>query len=251
MIKEAKVNGSFSKKTILVTGAGGGIARILINSLLQNGATVYAVDINEKSLNSLEYETDRNAKLKTILSDLSSDTSCQHVVRNITELHGLVHLAGIFEPDNMSVGDTEGVFDPVIQANLRNIYSLFIACRSLLLKCDSSRVILTSSIAFNRGGYSHSAYSAAKGGLVGLARSLARREAPNILVNAIAPGLIDTSMPTNFIKQQGLENVLAQIPLKRLGQASEISGLIEFLLGPNASYITGQLINADGGMSNN
>ena len=82
-------------------------------------------------------------------------------------------------------------------------------------------------------------------------RSLARREAPRILVNAVAPGIIDSPMPADLIAKRGIENVLAQIPLGRLGRVSEISGVIEFLLGPNASYVTGQLINADGGLSNN
>ena len=242
---------SFSEKSVLITGAGGSIGRVLVYSLIKNGATIYAVDSNDESLQDLRAGIGADGKLQTILSDLQSDVECENVVKNIPKLHGLVHLAGIFEPDEMIAGDTEEVFDPVLQANLRNIYSLFIACRPLLLRCDCSRVILTSSIAFNRGGYSHTAYSAAKGGVVGFMRSLARREAPKILVNAVAPGILDSPMPANMIAKRGIGNVLAQIPLGRLGRASEISGVIEFLLGPNASYVTGQLINADGGMSNN
>ena len=242
---------NFSEKSVLVTGAGGSIGRVLVNSLMKNGATVYAVDSSDKSLKNLEAEIGGNGKLQTILSDLQGDAVCENVVVDIPKLHGLVHLAGIFEPDEMIVGDTEAVFDPTIEANLRNIYSLFIACKPLLLRSDCSRVILTSSIAFNRGAYLHTAYSAAKGGVVGFMRSLARREAPKILVNAVAPGIIDSPMPADMIAKRGIENVLAQIPLGRLGRASEISGVIEFLLGPSASYVTGQVINADGGLSNN
>ena len=155
---------NFSEKSVLVTGAGGSIGRVLVNSLMKNGATVYAVDSSDKSLKNLEAEIGGNGKLQTILSDLQGDAVCENVVVDIPKLHGLVHLAGIFEPDEMIVGDTEAVFDPTIQANLRNIYSLFIACKPLLLRSDCSRVILTSSIAFNRGAYLHTAYSAAKGG---------------------------------------------------------------------------------------
>ena len=111
---------SFSEKSVLVTGAGGSIGRVLVNSLMKNGATVYAVDSNDKSLNDLEAEIGGNGKLRKILSDLQSDAACENVVEDIPKLHGLVHLAGIFEPDEMIAGDTEEVFDPVLQANLYN-----------------------------------------------------------------------------------------------------------------------------------
>ena len=93
------------------------------------------------------------------------------------------------------------------------------------------------------------AYSAAKGGIVGLTRALSRKLAPDIRVNAIAPGVIRTRMTDQVIARQGNER-LAQIPLQRFGQPSEIATVIRFLCGADASYVTGQTITVDGGMSN-
>ena len=109
-------------------------------------------------------------------------------------------------------------------------------------------MVVVSSLAFNRGAPFHTAYSAAKGALVGMMRSLARKEAPNILINAVAPGFIDTSMPQQIIQKRGLDTVMAEIPLKRLGHPSEVSSVIRFLLSSESSYVTGQLINVDGGI---
>ena len=93
------------------------------------------------------------------------------------------------------------------------------------------------------------AYSAAKGGIVGLTRALSRKLAPDIRVNAIAPGVIRTRMTDQVIARQGNER-LAQIPLQRFGQPSEIATVIRFLCGTDASYVTGQTITVDGGMTN-
>ena len=138
-------------KKILITGASGGIGSELVNSLLQDGAIVYAVDMNEDGLANLMSKNENSENLHIKCSDLSDEQDCQELVQDIDELHGLVHLAGIFVPDDMIKGDTEKVYDPVMQANIRNIYSLFISCRSKLLLCNSSRVVLVSSVAFNRG----------------------------------------------------------------------------------------------------
>jgi NAD(P)-dependent dehydrogenase (short-subunit alcohol dehydrogenase family) len=81
-----------------------------------------------------------------------------------------------------------------------------------------------------------------------MARSLARKEAPKILVNAVAPGFIDTNMPQKIIAKRGIENVIGEIPMMRLGTPDETAGVIQFLLGPDSSYVNGQVINVDGGI---
>ena len=101
---------------------------------------------------------------------------------------------------------------------------------------------------FNRGAYFHTAYSGAKGAIVGMARSLARREAPNILVNVVAPGIIDTPMIRDLVKARGQQAIVQEIPVQRIGTAYEVSAVIRFLLSEDASYITGQVINVDGGI---
>ncbi len=81
-----------------------------------------------------------------------------------------------------------------------------------------------------------------------MARSLARKEAPQVLVNVVAPGFIDTSMPQQIIAKRGIDKVLGEVPMKRLGTADEVASVIQFLLGPDSAYITGQVINVDGGI---
>ena len=153
-----------------------------------------------------------------------------------------------FEPDNFVIGDTKNVFDQSINANVRNFYSLFIAAKPALRASSNARIVLCSSVAFNRGAYFHTAYSGAKGAIVGMARSLARREAPNILVNVVAPGIIDTPMIRDLVKARGQQAIVQEIPVQRIGTAHEVSAVIRFLLSEDASYITGQVINVDGGI---
>lgn len=238
----------FDGKTIVVTGASGGIGVPLVSRLISAGARVIAVDINADALEDLKAQASVPANLICHCSSMDDEAACAKIVKNEDKIYGLVHLAGIFVPDSMEQNDTENIFDPVMAANIRNVYSLYIAARDALLRQTGARVVLVSSLAFRRGAPSHTAYSAAKGALVGMARSLARREAPHILVNAVAPGLIDTAMPAQMIQKRGIETVLAGIPLKRLGSPDEVASVIQFLLGPDSSYMTGQVLNVDGGI---
>ncbi len=238
----------FDGKTIVVTGASGGIGVPLVTRLINGGARVIAVDVNAEALDALKAHVSVPANLVCHRSAMDDEAACTQIVEQEDTLYGLVHLAGIFVPDGMEPDDTENIYDPVMAANIRNVYSLYIAARDALLQQPGARVVLVSSLAFRRGAPMHTAYSAAKGALVGMARSLARRDAPHILVNAVAPGLIDTSMPAQLIQKRGLENVQAEIPLKRLGDPDEVASVIQFLLGPDSSYMTGQVLNVDGGI---
>lgn len=238
----------FAGKTIMVTGAAGGIGTPLVKMLLEAEAEVIAVDVSEQGLNRLKEETGATARLSCLVSTLQDEAACKQILQGTTRLYGLVHLAGIFVPDDMAAGDTEAVYDPVMAANIRNLYSLYIAARPCLLEETGSRVVVASSLAFRRGAPWHVAYSAAKGALAGFIRSLARREAPHILFNGVAPGLIDTSMPATLIEKRGIDNVLAEIPMKRLGRPDEVASVIRFLLSDDSGYMTGQLLNIDGGM---
>ena len=238
----------FNGKTILVTGAAGGIGGCLVQMLLKAEAKVIAIDQDASGLSTLSNMTQRSPNLTIIPSNLADETSAVDALKGVEALYGLVHLAGTFDPDNFVIGDTKNVFDQSINANVRNFYSLFIAAKPALRASSNARIVLCSSVAFNRGAYFHTAYSGAKGAIVGMARSLARREAPNILVNVVAPGIIDTPMIRDLVKARGQQTIVQEIPVQRIGKAYEVSAVIRFLLSEDASYITGQVINVDGGI---
>ena len=238
----------FQNNNIIVTGGAGGIGVALIKSLLKNGARLTAIDCNQKSLDQLNIIDRHTGSLHCIQSSLRSPLDCEKAISSVKKIHSLVHLAGVFTPDSMIENDAEDIFDPVINSNLRSAYNMTIAALPKFEKPGPGRIVFVSSIAFTRGGPEHTAYSAAKGGIVGLVRSLTRRLSPGILVNCVAPGIINTQMIKTLVEKRGLNTILKDIPIGRIGQPEEVSSVIKFLLGPDSSYITGQTINIDGGI---
>ena len=237
-----------ANQNMVITGGAGGIALPLIKMLLEDNRYIMAIDSNKQALDKLNdiYKHEKN--LEFIHSSLENYTDCVNALSSVKRIYGLIHLAGMFIPDAMNEADTESVFDPVINSNLRTAYNITSASLPKFERPGPGRIVLTSSVAFTKGSPDHTAYSAAKGGIVGMVRSLARRLSPNILVNCVAPGIIDTKMPAKMIRKRGLDNVLSQIPIGRLGKPEEVASVILFLLGPDASYINAQTINVDGGM---
>jgi 3-oxoacyl-[acyl-carrier protein] reductase len=161
----------------------------------------------------------------------------------------LIHLAGLFERDGFDPND-HGVWNRAIAANLTNAYDLAVAFATRFDKRDGpARIVFTSSLAYRRGSADYPPYAAAKAGLVGLTRSLARRLAPDVLVNAVAPGLIDTRMAAEVIATRG-EAYRNEIPVKRCGHPAEVASVIRFLCSSDSSYVNGQTITVDGGITN-
>jgi 3-oxoacyl-[acyl-carrier protein] reductase len=163
-------------------------------------------------------------------------------------VYALVHLAGLFERDALDADD-HGVWNRAIAANLTNAYDMAVAFSTRFDRREPARIVLTSSLAYRRGSAERVPYAAAKGGIVGLTRALSRKLAPDVLVNAIAPGVIETKMTDQIIAERG-DAYRQEIPLQRYGKPSEIASVIRFLCSPDSSYITGQTINIDGGIAN-
>ena len=228
-------------RTIVITGAAGGIGRALVP--LMEGDRLMLIDRPESGVADLAREIGAD---HVAGAPLSAGECTEALAAIDGPIDGFVHLAGTFTPDP-GLGDDPSVWTRTVQDNLENAYNFATALIPRLPEGRMGRIVFISSLAFRRGGPSHTAYSAAKGGLVGLTRSLARRLARQATVNALAPGIIETPMPAQIIRDRGAE-LLASCPMGRFGAPREVATVIRFLLSEDASYITGQTINVDGGM---
>jgi 3-oxoacyl-[acyl-carrier protein] reductase len=238
----------FVGKHIVITGGAGGIGLETARAFLEQGAHVLIIDIDEERMLRAQ-ETLGKARLAVFRSALGSPTACAGAIEAAgAPVHALVHLAGLFEKDAMDADD-HSVWDRAIGVNLTSAYDMAVAFSTRADRRTPAHIVLTSSVAYRRGSAGYPPYAAAKAGIVGLTRSLSRRLAPDILVNAIAPGLIETRMAEPTIAERG-DAYRNEIPLKRFGHPSEVATVIRFLCSPDASYITGQTITIDGGITN-
>lgn len=240
-------------KTVVITGGAGGIGSACARQFLAAGARALLIDVKPGPLDQLAEELDAGDRVVTAVSDLATPENCAKALDAVDgPIHALVHMAGIFWADDLVPDDRQKIYDPVIAANLTNAYDMSIACLPRFDPDWPCRIVFASSMAFRRGAFAHTAYSAAKGGLVGMTRSLARRLGPNVLVNAVAPGLIETAMAFDLSEENRKfrESQIKDIPLKRFGEAEEVAEVVLFLCANASRYITGQTINIDGGMMN-
>ncbi|MGA9866588.1 MAG: SDR family oxidoreductase [Acetobacteraceae bacterium] len=244
----APIGSAFAGRRVAISGGAGGIGRASARAFLDAGAHVLLIDPDAKGLDAAR-EALGTARLATWHSDIATPAACAEALDKAGgTIDALVHLAGVFERDAMDP-DAHGVWDRAIAANLTNAYDMAIAFAARAERSGAARIVLTSSVAYHRGSIEYPGYAAAKGGIVSLTRSLSRRFAPGILVNAIAPGLIDTPMAAEVIAKDG-EQRRRQIPLGRVGRPEEVAGVILFLCGAGSSYVTGQTITVDGGLTN-
>jgi 3-oxoacyl-[acyl-carrier protein] reductase len=238
----------FTGKRIVVTGGAGGIGIETVRGFIDQGGHVIVADIDEAALDRAQAVLGR-VQMRTIVSALDTPAECARVIEAAGgPVYALVHLAGLFERDELDPDD-HGVWNRAIAANLTNAYDMAVAFSTRFDRREPARIVLTSSVAYRRGSADRVPYAAAKGGIVGLTRALSRKLAPDVLVNAIAPGLIETRMSEPIVAERG-EAYRQEIPLKRFGKPSEVASVIRFLCSPDASYITGQTITVDGGITN-
>lgn len=241
-----------SGQIALVTGASRGIGQAIAKGLGEAGATVIGTATTEAGADNISaYLSDAGIQGKGLVLDVASSQSVTECVKQVNDDFGvadiLVNNAGITK-DTLLMAMKEEQWDAIINTNLTSIYRMSKAVVRGMMKKRSGRIISVSSVVGASGNAGQTNYAAAKAGLVGFSKSLAREiGSRNITVNAVAPGFIDTDM-TKELDDKQKQVLLAQIPLARLGRAEEIAATVVFLASPGAAYITGETIHVNGGM---
>ncbi len=239
-------------KVALVTGGGQGIGQVIGDNLAKSGAHVVLGDINlenaEKSAKAiLANGGSASATLLNVADPENVKEVFDSIVKEFKPLDILVNNAGITK-DGLFVRMKEDDWDRVLAVNLKGSFLCGQQAAKQMMKQRQGAIVNIASIVGVMGNAGQANYSASKAGLIGLTKTMARELAPrNITVNAVAPGFIDTEM-TRVLDEKIKDKLIEQIPLSRLGLPEDIANSVAFLVSSRSSYITGQVLNINGGM---
>lgn len=241
------------KKVVLVTGGTRGIGKAIAKKFANNGYNIvlnYVSENTDVEAITKEFE-EYGAEVLMLKADVSNFAECEELIKTSVEkfskIDVLVNNAGITK-DGLIAMMKEDAFNKVIDVNLKGTFNVTRNVVPYMMKKRSGAIINLSSVVGVSGNAGQSNYAASKAGIIGFTKSLAKElAARNIRVNAVAPGFIDTDM-TSVLSDKVKENINGQIPLKRMGDATEVANAVYFLADEQSSYITGQVLNVDGGM---
>lgn len=244
---------SLEGRVALVTGGGRGIGRAIVRRLAAMGAEVLIncrqqVQAAKSCLREIEESGGRG---EVVRFDVSSTDEVKEAMRGILTryraVHVLVNNAGI-SPDNLLVRVREEQWDQVIDVNLKGVFNCAQAVVHGMIKERYGRIVNLTSLVGETGNVGQVVYSSSKAGVIGFTKSLAKELASrNITVNAVSPGFIDTEL-TRGLSEKVKAEMLTKIPLGKFGTVDDVASVVGFLVGDEASYITGQVIRVNGGL---
>ena len=238
-----------TKQIALITGASRGIGRAIAERLADDGFFVIGTATSDTGADSISAYLGENGKGMKL--DVSDSESVSSVIKTINDDFGaptvLVNNAGITR-DNLLMRMKDEEWDDIINTNLTSVFRMSKAVLRGMMKVKTGRIINISSVVGSTGNAGQANYAAAKAGMIGFTKSMAKEVGSrNITVNTVAPGFIDTDM-TRELNDDVKNALLSSIPLSRLGEAKEIAHAVAFLASAGASYITGETLHVNGGM---
>ena len=240
------------RKVAMITGGTRGIGKAIAKIFSDNGYDLIINYVSDKTdLTKLENDLKNNNEILFVRANVGELNSAEEAVKKVIEKFGkidvLVNNAGITR-DNLIMRMKEEEFDQVINTNLKGTFNVTKSVVPYMMKKREGRIVNISSVVGVSGNAGQCNYAASKAGIIGFTKSIAKELASrNILANAVAPGFIDTDM-TECLNDKVKESINNQIPLKRMGTPEEIAKAVYFLASSDNTYITGQVLNIDGGM---
>jgi 3-oxoacyl-[acyl-carrier protein] reductase len=233
----------FEGKVALVTGASRGIGHAIAEALAKQGASVVGTATSAEGA----AKVPGIGKVLDVKNVAQTDALIEEVQKTVGDIAILVNNAGITR-DNLALRMKDGDWDEVIETNLKAVFRLSRAVMRGMMKARWGRIINVTSVVGASGNAGQANYAAAKAGVVGMTKSLARElGSRNITVNCVAPGFIDTDM-TRALSDEQRRALLAQIPLGRLGAGADVAAAVAYLASPAAGYVTGTVLHVNGGM---
>ena len=239
-------------RVAIVTGASRGLGRAIAEALGRGGATVVGTATTDKGADAIgEHPESAGISGRGMRLDVTDADSVETVVKTVSAEIGvptiLVNNAGITR-DNLLMRMKDDEWQSILDTNLTSVYRMSKACLRGMMKARFGRIVSIASVVGASGNPGQTNYAAAKAGIFGFTKSLAREVGSRgITVNSVAPGFIDTDM-TRALPDEQKQALLANIPLARLGQAEEIAAVVGFLASESAGYVTGETIHVNGGM---
>lgn len=243
---------SLEGQIAVVTGASRGIGRAIVEEFVQAGADVVIADLADIPQDLLDFVQQQGQRALPVKVDVSKVEECNRLIDTTIAEFGkidiLVNNAGITR-DALLMRMEEDAWDAVLAVNLKSVYACSRAAIKHMMKARSGVIINISSVAGIMGNAGQCNYAASKAGVIGFSKSLAREVAGrNVRVNCVAPGFIRSKM-TDVLDEKVKQAVVAQIPLGRFGEVTDIAQAVLYLASPLAQYVTGAVLVVDGGMS--